>query len=344
MKIDVGILGCTGAVGQKFVSLLSKHPYFRIKELAASERSAGKKYKEAVNWIEPSEIPDNVSEMKIRNCRPDLDCKIVFSGLDSCVAGEIEEEFSQTGYAVISNSKNHRMKDNVPLVIPEINSSHFDLISLQKKESGSDGFIVTNPNCSTIALALSLAPVHKQFGIKKIIVNTMQAISGAGYPGISSHDILGNIVPHIKDEEEKIQTETLKILGNIENGKIKFADIAISASCNRIPVKDGHTLSVSFETYEKADAQQLMNCWKHFKYKDHHSSPLKLFHYFENPSRPQPLLDVNNGNGMAISIGNLRTCNILDWKITVLGHNTVRGAAGTAILNAEYLLDGGYIN
>ncbi len=343
MKIDVGILGCTGAVGQKFISLLSNHPYFRIKELAASERSAGKKFKEAVNWLEPFEIPENVSDIKVKNCRPDLDCKIVFSGLDSTVAGETEAEFSRSGYAVISNSKNHRMKDDVPLVIPEINSCHFDLINLQKKKSGTEGFIVTNPNCSTIALALSLAPVHRKFGIKKIIVNTMQAISGAGYPGISSHDILGNIIPYIKDEEEKIQTETLKILGDLENGKIKFADIAISASCNRIPVKDGHTLSISFETFEKADPDGLINSWKHFKNKDYHSSPQKLFHYFENPARPQPLLDVNNGEGMTISIGNLRKCNILDWKITVLGHNTIRGAAGTAILNAEYLLDGGYI-
>lgn len=343
MKIDVGILGCTGAVGQKFISLLSKHPYFNITELAASEKSAGKIYKDAVNWIEPFEIPDNISGMKIKNCKPNLDCKLVFSGLDSNVAGGIEDEFSKSGYAVISNSKNHRMKDDVPLIIPEINSCHFDLINVQKKKLNSEGFIVTNPNCSTIALALSLAPIHKQYGIKKIIVNTMQAISGAGYPGISSHDILGNIIPHIKDEEEKIQTETLKILGNIENGKINFADITISASCNRIPVKDGHTLSISFETFEKVDSNQLINCWKNFKHKDYHSSPQKLFHYFENPSRPQPLLDVNNGEGMAMSIGNLRKCNILDWKITVLGHNTIRGAAGTAILNAEYLLDKGYI-
>ncbi|HMS65392.1 MAG TPA: aspartate-semialdehyde dehydrogenase [Ignavibacteria bacterium] len=343
MKINVGILGCTGAVGQKFISLLADHPDFNITELAASERSAGRIYKEAVNWLEPCEIPDKISNMTIKKCNADLDCRIVFSGLDSQIAGEVEKEFANSGYAVISNSKNHRMFDDVPLVIPEVNSDHFGLIYEQKKNKNTNGFIVTNPNCSTIALALCLAPVHRVFGIKEISVTTMQAISGAGYPGISSHDILGNIVPHIKDEEEKIQTETLKILGTIENKKINFADINISASCNRVPVKDGHTLSISFETCNKAELQQLLECWNDFEYEKHYSSPAKLFYLSENPVRPQPLLDINNGNGMALTIGNLRKCNVLDWKLNVLAHNTVRGAAGAAILNAEYLLKEGYI-
>ena len=223
-KIKTGILGCTGAVGQKLISLLGNHPLFEVTELAASDNSAGLKYSERVNWKEVSDIPESIKGIIIKKCSDDLDAKILFSGLDSGVAGEIEEFYASNGYAVVSNSKNHRMRTDVPLIIPEVNESHFELIKNQDSYKKSGGFIVTNPNCSTVVMALTLFPVYKNFGLKKVIVTTMQAVSGAGYPGISSMDILGNVVPHIKDEEEKMQTEPLKIFGELSSGKIDFAD------------------------------------------------------------------------------------------------------------------------
>jgi len=343
MKIKAGILGCTGAVGQKLTALLSVHPDFEITEIAASENSAGKKYVEAVNWKEQTQIPESVKSMIIKKCEPGLDAEILFSGLDSTVAGEIEADFAKAGYVVVSNSKNHRMEEDVPLIIPEVNAEHFNLIDLQKKRWNSGGFIVTNPNCSTIALAISLYPIHKKFGISKVMVTTMQAISGAGYPGVPSLDILGNVIPHIKDEEEKIQTETQKILGRYENGKINFADLKISASCNRVPVRDGHTLSVSAELINKATKEEIIKFFGEIENFGYTFSPEKVIEYTDDPFRPQPLLDGNLDKGMRVTIGNLRECNILDWKYTALGHNTIRGAAGAAILNAEWLIHNGYI-
>jgi aspartate-semialdehyde dehydrogenase len=343
MKIKAGILGCTGTVGQKLIALLSNHPDFEITEIAASENSAGKKYIDTVNWKEQACIPDELKNNIIKKCKPPLNAKILFSGLDSAVAGKIEADFAKAGYIVVSNSKNHRMESDVPLIIPEINSEHFKLIDLQKKRWKSGGFIVTNPNCSTIALALSLYPIYKYFGLTKVIVTTMQAISGAGYPGVPSLDILGNVVPHIKDEEEKIQTETLKIFGQFEKEKISFADFKISASCNRVPVRDGHTLSVSFETETKATKEEIINSFGKIKNFGFKSSPDKVIEYIDDPFRPQPLLDANSDKGMRISVGNLRKCNVLDWKFTALGHNTIRGAAGAAILNAEWLIHNGYV-
>ncbi|MBI5403911.1 MAG: aspartate-semialdehyde dehydrogenase [Ignavibacteriae bacterium] len=342
MKIKAGILGCTGAVGQKLVSLLSAHPDFEITEIAASENSAGKKYVEAVNWKEQTQIPDSVKSMTVKKCEPELDAEILFSGLDSSVAGKIEADFAKAGYIVVSNSKNHRMEEDVPLVIPEVNAEHFNLIDIQKKRWNSGGFIVTNPNCSTIALAISLYPIHKKFGISKVMVTTMQAISGAGYPGVPSLDILGNVIPHIKDEEEKIQTETQKILGNYENGKINFAGIKVSAACNRVPVRDGHTLSVSVELIKKASKEEIIKSFNQIENFGYAFSPEKVIEYTDDPYRPQPLLDGNLDKGMRVTTGNLRKCNILDWKFTALGHNTIRGAAGAAILNAEWLIHNGY--
>lgn len=339
-KIKVGVLGCTGAVGQKLISLLEDHPIFKLTEIAASEKSAGRVYKDTVNWLEAKDIPADIAEMKIKNCEPDLDCEILFSGLDSKVAGEIESTMAKSGYIVISNSRNHRMSEDVPLVIPEINSDHFKLIDIQK-QNGNKGFIVTNPNCSTIVLCLSLYPVYKDFGLKKIIVTTMQAISGAGYPGVPSLDILGNVVPHIPDEEIKMETETLKIFGKYENGKINYADIKVSAMCNRVPVRDGHTVSVSFETEKKVTKTDIMNSFENFKNEVKKDSDTDVIRYFENPFRPQPILDSAKGGGMTVSIGNLRECNVLEWKFTALGHNTIRGAAGAAIINAEYLIKKG---
>ena len=343
MKIKAGILGCTGAVGQKLISLLANHPDFEISEIAASENSAGKVYENVVNWKESVPIPDSVRRKTIYKCEQGLDATILFSGLDSSVAGEIEAEFAKAGYIVVSNSKNHRMEEDVPLIVPEVNSSHFKLIETQKKRWNSGGFIVTNPNCSTIALAVSLCTIYKNFGLKKVIITTMQAISGAGYPGVPSMDILGNVVPHIKDEEEKIETETLKILGSLQNGKISFADFKISAFCNRVPVRDGHMISVSLETAKTAKKDEIIKSFSDIDNFNLNFSPEKVIGYFDDPFRPQPLLDALMDKGMRVSVGNLRRCNVLDWKFTVLGHNTIRGAAGAAILNAEWLLHYGYM-
>lgn len=348
-KIKVGILGCTGAVGQKLISLLEGHPFFEITEIAASENSAGKLYKEAVSWREANPIPQSVENLTVKKCLPDFDCKILFSGLDSNVAGGIEETMAKAGYIVVSNSKNHRMYDDVPLIIPEVNAAHFKLIEQQKKRWKSDGFIVTNPNCSTIVLAIALSPIYNLFGLSKVLVTTMQAVSGAGYPGVSSMDIMGNILPYIKDEEEKIQTETLKILGSYGKDKVQkvnYADFKISAACNRVPVRDGHTLSVSLETQKKVTREEIIPAFSSFNNSNRlnlNFAPDNIIDYIDEPGRPQPLLDLSKNNGMTISIGNLRKCNVLDWKFTALGHNTIRGAAGAAILNAEWLVENNYL-
>lgn len=342
-RIRVGVLGCTGAVGQKLIVLLENHPWFETSEVAASENSAGQKYSERVNWKEAKPIPENVKNLTIKNCKEELDAKILFSGLDSSVAGEIEEYYASEGYAVVSNSKNHRMSDDVPLIIPEINHSHFEIINLQKKRFSKGGFIVTNPNCSTIVMVLALYPIFRNFGLEKVIVSTMQAISGAGYPGVPSLDILGNIVPYIKDEEEKMQTEPLKILGDIKDGKINFADFTLSAMCNRVPVQNGHTTSISFKTKKNATKEAILKSFGDYEHLGLPFSPEKVVQYFNDPARPQPTLDLYNGNGMTVSVGNLRKCDVLDWKMTAFGHNTIRGAAGAAILNAEYLVKNKYI-
>jgi len=342
-KIKTGILGCTGAVGQKLISLLDNHPLFEVTELAASDNSAGMKYSERVNWKEAADIPGNIKNIIIKKCSDELDAKILFSGLDSGVAGEIEKFYASKGYAVLSNSKNHRMSADVPLIIPEINRSHFELINNQNSYGKNGGFIVTNPNCSTVVLAVTLFPVYRKFGLRSVIVTTMQAISGAGYPGLPSMDILGNVVPHIKDEEEKMETEPLKIFGELSSGKIEFADFKISASCNRVAVRDGHTMSISFETGKKVSKEEIINSFADYENLRLPSSPETVLRYFTDASRPQPLLDADAGGGMTVSAGNLRECGVLDWKVNAFGHNTIRGAAGAAILNAEYLVKNNFL-
>ncbi|CAL7959300.1 Aspartate-semialdehyde dehydrogenase [Gammaproteobacteria bacterium] len=334
-KIAVGVLGCTGAVGQKFISLLAEHPWFEVKEIIASEKSANKVYVQHVNWKETTAIPEKIGSMKIKKCFDNLQAKILFSGLDSSVAGEVETYYAKRGHIVISNSKNHRMDEDVPLVVPEVNIDHMALVT-EKKGSGC---IVTNPNCAVVMLAVALFPIFKKFGLGKVMITTMQAISGAGYPGVPSLDILGNVIPHIQDEEEKIQTEILKIFGNYQGNKIKLANFKVSALCNRVPVYNGHTLAVSFSTCKKATAKDMIKSLYSMKRLDLPSSPQEVLQYYDDKFRPQPLLDVNTGNGMTVSVGNLRSCNVLDWKFTVLGHNTIRGAAGVAILNAEYIVE-----
>ncbi|MBD3290943.1 aspartate-semialdehyde dehydrogenase [candidate division KSB1 bacterium] len=339
MKIPVGILGATGSVGQKFIQLLSDHPWFEINSVAASERSAGKKYRDAVNWFMTAPIPETVADLTIRTCEPELPCKIVFSGLDASVAGDIETEFAKAGYVVISNSRNHRFDPDVPLLIPEVNSDHLKLIEQQKY---GDGCIVTNPNCSTIGMTLALKPLHDAFGIAAVNVVTLQALSGAGYPGVASLDIIDNVLPFISNEEPKMESEPLKILGSLNGDKIDFADFPISAQCNRIPVLDGHLECLSVTLKQKASADQLISAWKNFSGEpqkmDLPLAPKQPIYYFEQNNLPQPKLQRNLDKGMAVSIGRLRECPIFDYKFVILSHNTIRGAAGGAILNAEIMV------
>jgi len=338
-KIDVAILGATGSVGQKFIELLSNHPWFNIAEVAASDRSAGKKYSEATNWIMQSPLNKNIAELIVKNSEPNLKSKIVFSALDASVAGEIEENFAKNGYVVISNARNHRFDEDVPLLIPEVNPESLQLIEIQKRRRGFKGFIVIHPNCSTTHLSLVLKPLHEKFKIRRVIVTTMQALSGAGYPGIASLDIIDNIIPYIPLEEEKIENETLKILGKIESGRINYANISVSATCNRVFVSDGHMESVSVELENKPSINEFVGCLDDFdplkKYQlPSHVKPIIIL---REEDRPQPRLDRNLANGMASIVGRIRKCNVLDYKFLVLGNNTIRGGAGGAILIAELL-------
>lgn len=347
-KIKVGILGATGMVGQRFIQLLENHPWFEISALAASERSAGKTYTESMvgRWKLETPIPKDVAGMEVKECTPDMDCRVIFSALDSSVAGPVEEKFARTGYVVSSNSKNHRMDDDVPLLIPEINGDHLEIISAQKKRIGSNGFIVTNPNCSTIGLVMGVAPLHKKYGITKIVVTTMQALSGAGYPGVASLDILDNVVPYIGGEEDKLETEPQKILGTVKNNRFVMAEILISASCNRVNVKDGHLETVSVEMKVKPSREELIATLRSYNPLtglDLPFAPPQPIVVREEIDRPQPRFDREEGKGMACVVGRIRKCSILDYKFLVLSHNTIRGAAGAAILNAEYMKVKGYL-
>lgn len=345
-KIKVGILGATGMVGQRFIELLQNHPWFELKELAASEKSAGKTYEETMQgrWRVSAQIPQSVRKIKVKECKPNLDCKLVFSALDSSVAGTIEESFAKNNFIVSSNSKNHRMDNDVPLLIPEVNPEHLSIITKQKNRFGK-GFIVTNPNCSAAGLVVALKPLHDAFGLKKVFVTTMQALSGAGYPGVASLDILDNVVPYIGGEEEKIETETLKLLGTIKNDKFSFAEIKISAQCNRVNVKDGHLEAVNVGLNKNAELEEVKDAFKKFnplKRLNLPSAPNSPIIVREEIDRPQPKYDRDLGNGMAITVGRIRECSILDYKFLVLSHNTIRGAAGAAILNAELMKVKGY--
>jgi len=342
-KIPVGILGATGSVGQKFIQLIDNHPFFEIKEVMASDKSAGKTYKEAVNWFLPTPIPNTVADLVIERCIPGNNIRFVFSGLDSNVAGEIEAEYAQKGYTVVSNAKNHRFDEDVPLLIPEVNSEHLDLVRSQKYNGG---MIVTNPNCSTIGLTLALKPLDDAFGIDEINVVTMQAVSGAGFPGVSSLSIIDNIVPYISGEEEKIESEPLKILGKLENKAIKYKKFKISAQCNRVSVIDGHLESVQVRLKEKPTREKMIEVWRNFEGKPQSlklpTAPERPIYYFENHDYPQPRLHRDLEKGMAVSVGRLKDCPIFGYRFVVLSHNTMRGAAGGALLCAELLLKEGY--
>ena len=346
-KLPVGILGATGMVGQRFIQLLENHPWFEVAWLAASERSAEKSYGDAVKWRMKTPLPKQIADMKVSPAAANGSPKIIFAALDADIARELEPQFAENGSAVISNSSAWRMHPSVPLVIPEVNADHLGLIETQEWRKKSGGFIVTNANCSAIGLVLALAPLHAKFGIEKLFVATMQAVSGAGYPGVPSIDILGNVIPFIKNEEEKMETETRKMLGALKGNEVQLADFGMAAHCNRVPVEDGHTESVSVSFKKKATADQILESWSSFR-----SVPqeLKLPHapaepilYDSRVDRPQPRFDVDRGNGMSSTCGRLRPCSLLDWKFTVLSHNTIRGAAGAALLNAELLKVKGYL-
>jgi aspartate-semialdehyde dehydrogenase len=337
-RIPVAVLGATGAVGQRFVSLLDGHPWFRVVALAASDRSAGKRYNQATRWFLSEPMPAYARDMEVATCRPaGLEARLAFSGLDAAVAGEIEQEFARSGVAVVSNSRNHRMDPEVPLLVPEVNSEHLDLVEKQKRKWGGRGFIVTNPNCSTIGLALSVAPLHRAFGIKRLVVATLQAISGAGYPGVSSMDILDNIIPYIGGEEEKMESETLKILGTATSP----AAFPLSAHCHRVHVSDGHTLAVSVETEKRTTPEEAMGVMGGFRSSlgplGLPSLPALPIEVRDEPDRPQPKFDRMAGKGMTVTVGRVRPCPVFGLKYVALVHNTIRGAAGAAILNAELL-------
>ena len=348
-KLRAGVLGATGLVGQRIVSLLADHPWFQLTEVAASERSSGKTYADAVRWHLDAPIPAAARELVVRSLDPSLDCDFVFSALDSSVAGGAEEDFARAGYPVVSNSRNHRMDPDVPLLIPEVNAAHLDAIPLQQKNRGyTTGFIVTNPNCSTAGLVLVLKPLADAFGLEKIFVVTLQAMSGAGYPGVASLDIQGNIVPFISGEEEKMESEPQKLLGKWNGERFVDAGLGISAHCNRVPVIDGHLECVSVSLKKIASLQEVREALRDF---EAGSEIAALPTAVRNPivvldgqDRPQPRRDVNAGNGMAAVVGRVRECPLLDVKLTLLSHNLVRGAAGAALVNAELLAGRGLLN
>ncbi len=339
-RIPVGVLGATGMVGQEFVSFLRDHPWFDLTFLAASDRSAGKTYREATTWRLGGETPAYVRDIVVSDSVPKGAPKLMFSAMDASVATEIEQAFAKAGHTIVSNSRNHRMDADVPLLVPEANAGHLELLLTQRKTRGWTGQIVTNPNCSTIVLVMALAPL-KQFGIKKVIVTTMQAISGAGYPGVASLDILGNVVPFIGGEEPKMESETQKILGSYEGDKIEPLAAKVSAACNRVAVVDGHTICVSVEFERKPSEDEIIEALNGYRgvpqQKKLPSAPEQPVIYMEQADRPQPRRDVERENGMAVFVGRLRKCPVLDYKFVALGHNTVRGAAGAAVLNAELM-------
>ncbi|HET7711756.1 MAG TPA: aspartate-semialdehyde dehydrogenase [Thermoanaerobaculia bacterium] len=341
-RIPVAVLGATGSVGQRFVQLLERHPWFRLHEVVASERSAGRSYGEAAEWRLDTLLPETAADLTVKPLGAELESRLLFSGLDSSVAGEAEETYASRGCVVVSNSRNHRMDADVPLMIPEINGDHLAALERQKQRRGSDGYIVTNPNCSTIGLAMALAPLEVRWGVDSVHVTTMQAISGAGYSGVASYAILDNVVPYISGEEEKVEIEPRKILGGWDGHRFVDAPFRISAQTNRVPTVDGHLMTVSLLLRSREfDLAAVRQAFEEFEGEPQRlrlpSAPLKPLHYIDAPDRPQPRLDRDREKGMSVTIGRLRPCPLLDMRFVALVHNTIRGAAGAALLNAELL-------
>jgi aspartate-semialdehyde dehydrogenase len=339
-KYPIGILGATGMVGQRYIQLLENHPWFEITWLAASDRSSGKPYSEAAKWRLDTPMPERIAKMIVAPAETEGSPRVIFASVDAAFARELEPRFAEAGCAVISNSSAFRMAPNVPLVIPEVNAEHLRLIEEQPSRKQSGGYMVTNPNCSTIGLVIALKPIEERFGIEQIFATTMQAVSGAGYPGVASMDILDNVVPYIGNEEEKMEEETLKLLGRLSGHAVTPLAARISACCNRVPVVDGHTESVSIKLSKPAAREEILAAWAEFRPlagQGLPTAPEQPVQWAPQIDRPQPRLDRNRGNGMAVTVGRLRPCGLLDWKFTVLSHNTIRGAAGATILNAEML-------
>lgn len=338
--IPVGILGATGMVGQQFIACLADHPWFTVDWLGASERSQGKAFRDAAAWRLAAPLDEAVAGKVVQQAVPGNAPKLVFSGLDSSVAGEIEAAFAAAGHIVVSNSRNYRMEATVPLLIPEVNADHLDLLKSQSAVTGWKGAIVTNPNCSTVVLAMALAPL-RQFGLKTTMVTTLQAISGAGYPGVPSWDILGNVIPFIGGEEDKVESEPCKILGALKGDRIDNHPVTISATTTRVPVQNGHSMSVSVGLEQRPTPEAVIDAWSSFRGRPQElglpTAPPQPIVYRTEPNRPQPILDVNRDNGMTVTVGRLRSCALFDYKFVALGHNTIRGAAGAAILNAELM-------
>ncbi|MBD3192622.1 MAG: aspartate-semialdehyde dehydrogenase [Candidatus Heimdallarchaeota archaeon] len=350
MRYKVGILGATGLVGQRFIELLQNHPWFEIEVLTASQKSVGKTYKEACHWTLTTELPSRIAELPvvesdIRSLEKVADVDLLFSALPGDVARETEEQFAAK-YPVISKASAHRMEPDIPLLIPEINPEHLELIEIQKQRRNWEGFICTDPNCSTIQLAISLKPLQK-FGLKNIVVSTMQAISGAGYPGVAALDLVDNVIPFIKGEEEKIEHETKKILGKFVNCQINFADIKLSASCNRVNVRDSHLLTVFVELKERISVIKAESAFEQFNGLPQTlslpSAPKQPIHVRKENNRPQPRFDKNSGRGMSVVLGRIREDPVFSLKYVCLSHNTIRGAAGAGVLSAELLAKKGYL-
>jgi aspartate-semialdehyde dehydrogenase len=337
-RIPVSILGATGTVGQKFVRLLAEHPWFEIAALSASEQSAGKRYGDVVRWRESAPLPSAIADLVVQQTAPGLAGRIAFSAVDDSVAHEIEQSFARAGVFVVTNTKTHRMEKDVPLVIPEINPHHLDLLPTQQLERGWSGGIVANPNCSTAGLVLALAPLHLSFGIEKLFVSTMQAVSGAGYPGVASLDAIGNVIPYIGGEEEKIERESRKILDGA---------FTVSAHTNRVPVVDGHLEAVSVGFSRRVRPEEAIAAIHGFTAPDEvaalPSTPARPVEYDPRPDRPQSRLDIDRGAGMTVTVGRIRPCNLFDLRLVLLSHNTVRGAAGAAVQNAELLVQRGLL-
>ena len=341
-RIPVAVLGATGAVGQTFMRLLADHPWFDVVELAASERSAGRRYGEVARWIPSAPLADRLARMTVLACDPSrVTAPIVFSALDSSVAGEVEGAFAAAGHLVLSNAKNYRMEADVPLLVPEVNAPHLALLETQRAARGWKGGIVTNPNCAAASALMALAPLHERWGVTTIFATTMQAVSGAGYPGVPSLDILGNVIPYIAEEEPKIERELPKMLGRLEGGRVTPAPMRVSAQANRVPVEHGHTVCLTIELGERVkpeEAERAIRDWRGApEVRGLPSAPEPPVVVRAEADRPQPRRDVDAGHGMQATVGRVRADTILDLRLVVLAHNTVRGAAGCSVLNAELL-------
>ncbi len=346
-KVPVAVLGATGAVGQRFVQLLVDHPWFELSALAASEQSAGRPFAERASWVIPGDPPPWVGEMVVRSLEPDLPARIVFSALPSPVAREIEPAFARAGYAVCSNASAFRQAPDVPLLIPEVNAAHVDMIPRQRKAKGWPGLIVASPNCTCTGMVMPLRPLHDAFGLERVFAVSMQAISGAGYPGVASLDILGNVVPYIGGEEEKIEQEARLLLGAIQDGRRVAADLIISVQANRVPVLDGHTVCLSLGFERPPAVEQAIEILREFRgpkvVRQLPSAPEHPIVVRSEPDRPQPRRDRDAAGGMSVSVGRVRPCPLQDLRLVSVSHNTLRGAASGSVLNAELLVATGYV-